>query len=270
MQVFKNQIFVVLMVLFSLGYSRFVVAEEDSGTYFSLGFGTFLSAKTTFEDVKTASVNPAALFGTDETTARGDFGSSELFEGALGYRFTSMVRAEVAYGNTPGFEFQGNARFYNSGDSQPVSADLSSQYVSINTYLDFPEIKFSDNFRLQPYLGTGFGRSRNKISKVTYSFPEFNMGAGGEQAVSVTPAGSSTRNVYQIIAGLSYPFGKSYHLSLQYRYASLGDVTTDVGPLRIVRYNEDGTTNRDFDVQINKTVAQLKIHSWQLNIRYLW
>ncbi|MCP4233371.1 MAG: outer membrane beta-barrel protein [Aestuariibacter sp.] len=110
------------------------------------------------------SVAPAvALFGSNDTTANGDFGDSYFFEGAVGYKFTPMVRAELAYGYARGFEFQGNARFAGVGDSQPVSADLKSQYFLVNTYVDFPEFELSETFRLQPYLGAGFGKSRNEV-----------------------------------------------------------------------------------------------------------
>ncbi len=270
MQIFKKEVIVVLTVLLSPWYSSMSMTEGEPGVYSSLGLGTSGSSSTTFRDVNSDSVSPAALFGSDDTTANGDFGDSYVFEGTVGYKFTPMLRAEVAYGYMPGLEFQGNARFFGVGERQPVSADLTSQYFFINTYLDFPEIELSETLRLQPYLGAGFGKSRNKVGKVNYSFPELDMGAGGEYAVSITPAGSTTENAYQFIAGLSYPIDKRFSLDLQYRYANLGDVTTDIGPLRVVRYNDDGSLNRDTDVQINKTVSQLEIHSWQISLRYFW
>ncbi len=270
MLAFKKEVILILTVSISPWFSCTSMAESEPGVYFSLGLGVSGSGSTTFRDVDPDSENPAALFGLDETTANGDFGDSYIFEGVVGYKFTSMVRAEIAYGYTPGFEFQGNARFVNAGERQPVSADLTSQYFLINTYLDFPEVELSETFKLQPYLGAGFGKSRNKVGEVTYSFPAFDMGAEGEYAVSVTPAGSTTENAYQFIAGLNYPINKRYSLALQYQYTNLGDVTTDVGPLRVVRYNDDGSLNIDTNVQINKTIAELEIHSWQLSLRYLW
>ena len=247
-----------------------VTLAAESDLYLRVASGINYSADTTIRDVNSEAVDPPALFGSDQTTANGDFDDSAVYELALGYQVLPNVRAELVYADAPGFEFRGNARFFGVGDQQPTSAKAEASSLFIAAYYDFPALQLgAGSIRaVRPYIGAGLGRSETEIDRVLYQFPQRDIGANGELPFSLSPGGESDGSSFFLTLGLGVELTESLLLDLSYKYTDYGDVETDSGPLRVVRYDDAGQIVLDIDVQIAPTVAELKGNAALIGLRW--
>jgi len=233
--------------------------NERSGPYLRLGAGLDWSDPSSFRDQGSCSGNtPPALFGCGagqngrSLQAAGSFGQTPVLDGALGYRFTSWLRAEALLSWRPQLAYSGQSNFLGAGASQPVNGAVDSLAGFAVAYVDLPRIA-----GVRPFLGAGLGGARNHLDGVTYRFPSI-----AAKASTTTAAGSSSGFAYLLTAGVAVPLSERLSLDLAYRFSDLGQVRSRSGSATIVRPR--GTRS----LTIAGTEADLQTQGLQVSLRY--
>ena len=233
-------------------------ADQRSGPYLRFGGGLDWSDPTSFRDQSCTSITPPALFGCGtgqngrSLQAVGSFSQTPVLDGALGYRFTSWLRAEALLSWRPQLAFRGQSNFLGAGPSQPVNGAVESLAAFGVAYVDLPRIA-----GVRPFLGAGIGAAHNQLDGVTYRFPSI-----AANATTTTASGSSSGFAYLLTAGVAVPLSERLSLDLAYRFSDLGQVRSRSGSATIVRPR--GTRS----LTIAGTEAALQTQGLQLSLRY--
>lgn len=153
----------------------------------------------------------------------GNFDSSPLFGGGIGYQFNEWFRADVMaeYRGKSDFRavdwvtttFPGNPGTY----TNDYSAQKSEWLIMANAYADLGTFG-----GVTPYVGAGIGASRNTIS----GFRDVNVLRGG---AAWAPEESQWNLAWALHAGLGIAVTERTTIDLGYSFVSLGDART--GPL---------------------------------------
>ena len=244
----------------ALALSAAPAAARDWAFYGRIGYGLDHPRNSVFRDAERP--EGPRLFGAERHAAHGEFDFGGRWEMGAGLRVSSQWRAELMMVRTDGLEFSGDARFANSGDSQPASGEAEALAMLGAVYFDFPMVA-----GVRPYVGGGFGRTNNETGPVRYEFPAFDRGANGEFGRTIAPSGSSDHNYRMLAAGLTAPVSDNVALDIGYRFSDFGEVQTDSGMARVVRYNADGSLNRDIQIPVGKTRAELQSHGFTAAVR---
>lgn len=236
-----------------------------SDRYFRLSVGFAHFSDTVFSDVNCRSASPSAYFGCgsgpdgNPRGAYGDFGTSPLFEGAVGFQLTSRFRGEIALNHLFNVDFDGQANFLNVAiNKQPVSGPATSTALMLNGYFDLFSTTKRKQTSFAPYLSAGLGLSYNEIEEVDYEFPTLGVGAK-----TIVPSGRSTNFAWSIGIGFTYQLREDLVADLGYRYTDRGSVKTDTGDIRIVR-----TNTPDRFITVGGTEADFETHELTLGFRY--
>ncbi|MGD9737864.1 MAG: outer membrane protein [Bauldia sp.] len=192
--------------------------------------------------------------------AYGDFGHSIFLELGLGIEPSPGIRLETTAGFRPGFEFVGNANFTGAGDIQPVRASVNQFNVTNFLYLDLLEIAGVDS-RWQPFIGAGFGVTRNAIGTMRVDFPEFDGNV--TRSYVLVPSGVNWDVTWSLVAGVSFDVSDRLVIEFAYRFNHLGDVETAAGLVFAQRANGSTAT---FDTI--PTFAPLSSHGLTLSLRW--
>ncbi|MCX5968815.1 MAG: outer membrane beta-barrel protein [Cyanobacteria bacterium] len=233
-------------------------ADQRSGPYLRFGGGLDWSDPTSFRDQSCTSITPPALFGCGtgqngrSLQAVGSFSQTPVLDGALGYRFTSWLRAEALLSWRPQLAFRGQSNFLGAGPSQPVNGAVESLAAFGVAYVDLPRIA-----GVRPFLGAGIGAAHNQLDGVTYRFPSI-----AANATTTTASGSSSGFAYLLTAGVAVPLSERLSLDLAYRFSDLGQVRSRSGSATIVRPR--GTRS----LTIAGTEAALQTQGLQVSLRY--
>jgi len=222
------------------------------------GLGIDTTRAATVLDRDCSSTNPPALFGCvdgndgERLAARGDFGTTGVFELGAAYDVSANTRFELMLARRNGLELDADANFPNVTGEQPVSASAKSTAAFIaGTWL----LGASPDVR--PFVTAGVGVARNEIDAITFAFPGI-----APDAVTILHGGSHTGIAYLVGAGLTVPMTKRIDVDLAVRYADLGQIATDAGPATIVRPR--GTTV----ITIDGTEADLETIGVLVSMRY--
>ena len=247
----------------------------ENRTYFSLGLAAVFPEETRFTDSGRADSGIAKLYGSPDTFTDGDFDSGIQWRAGMGYRFTSSLRAQVEFGMSNGLDYRGNANYRRSGARQPSEAELDMRQLLLAGFYDFPSWKVSRSLWIQPYLGAGAGITDYDLEDFVQRFPApddphgyLRRGANGEIPLTRLPPGEGQEFTWMVSAGVVIPVTARTRLDLSYRYTDAGDITTDVGDIIIERYRQDGSRRDDLLIQIDKTVAELKVHALLAMFRF--
>ncbi|MFL0791204.1 MAG: outer membrane protein [Prochlorococcus sp.] len=244
------------LLLFGAGLS---LAPARSEPYLRIGLGADKPAPANFLDRQCKQQKPPALFGCGKgnngakLNADGAFASGAVIDAALGYRFNEWLRAEALLSYRPSSDYGGEANFLNAGASQPVSANLSSIAGFAVGYLDLPKIG-----KIQPFLGSGVGSARNRISSVRYDFPKL-----GSSAKTTIVGGTSHGFAWLLTAGVAIPLSPQLNLDIAYRFTDLGRVLTDDGMASIERQMGRSSleiAGTESHLQTNGVIATLRYH----------
>ncbi|HZL58908.1 MAG TPA: outer membrane beta-barrel protein [Stellaceae bacterium] len=184
-------------------------AQSPSGVYIRGDLGGAFGNNTTFTDTNPGASNCLVC----SSSITGGTGSSVIFGGGVGYRFTPMFRSDVTLDYIPSFKETGRS----SVSTTTTSGNIDSLVVLANGYLDlngvFPNV--FGNF--QPYLDAGIGFSNNHVGTTSFNA----LGA----ALSVS-GNTKTDFAWAIGAGLGYSITPSTTLDVAYRYLDLGQAQT--------------------------------------------
>lgn len=228
----------------------------------TLGFEWSLAAD--FSDRDSGAANPPALFGTGpgsdgrQIGAYGDFGRSPLVEAAVGRQLLPWLRAEFALAYRHDMRFKGEANFRNVPGRQPVAGSADSLSGLTLLYLDIAGLPGVSLGRFQPYVGAGVGAAHNRLSEMTYEFPD-NPGA---HKVTITPGGNRTDLAFTAAVGTGIVLTERLVLDLAWRYTDLGRAGTDAGRAYM--------NHVPAGIQIAETWAPLRTHGLFAGLRYLF
>lgn len=224
------------------------------------------SSNTSFFDRQCEpSGEPVAYFGCIDGDdgrpigARGDFGNSLGGELAWGRDFNGLWRGEVFVGYQPGFDFDGNANFIDSGLEQPVSGSVTHWRGGVQGFLDLAAVAGYENWPVSPWIGAGIGVARNRVSTMTYSFPELS----GQPAFTTVPSGSTTGIMWSVSAGADIELTSRNILEVGLSWADYGDVRTGTGDIEVIRNG-----NLLVEVPVGQTRADLEAWGLRVGLRH--
>ncbi|MGE0450463.1 MAG: outer membrane protein [Vicinamibacterales bacterium] len=235
-------------------------AQPPSRYYVAAAGGVERSRDTRLVDA--ACDGPDILFfgcqaGTDgqQLGAAGDFGGSPVLELGVGVRLLRQLRAEVAVANAVGYSLEANANFLGAGSQQPATAEMSRLAVMARAIVDLTPLYV---WRLEPFVGVGAGVSRQRLSGVTYEFPELSS----QPSTTATQGGRWRGAAWDGSAGVALRVTPRARIDVTYRYTDAGHVETDPGTIEVVR----GSRTLVID-GVGGTRAALTSHAVLIGIR---
>lgn len=264
MTALKNIWLTILLVSFPILFSN-PTSAQNADPYLRGTLGYEWSTDATFVDRDCDSSVAAALFGCGigvdgrSIAARGDFGSSVGIEFGAGFHALPYLRLEGIIGYRPNFAFEGQANFAATPGSQPVAGDVRQVSTMAFAYADLATA-LGYNSRIEPFIGFGIGHALNTIDPMYYEFP--GLPADDQPAWSLTPGGTSHNVALAVAAGVGVKLNERATLEFAYRFTDYGRVETDVGPLVI------GRGDREFEVEIDKTLARLRSNATTISLRW--
>lgn len=233
-------------------------SEPERGPYLRLGGGLDWSDPSRLRDRDCAATAPPALFGCGSgdngrsLQALGSFSQTPVLDGAVGYRFTSWLRAEALLSWRPQLQFDGRSNFLGAGPGQSVSGSVNSLAGFAVAYVDLPRVA-----GVRPFLGAGIGAARNRLEGLEFRFP-----AIAADATTTTTGGSSSGLATLLTAGIAVPLSERLSLDLAYRFTDLGTVRGRSGKATVVRPR--GTRR----LTIAGTETDLQTQGLQMSLRY--
>ncbi len=201
-------------------------------------------------------------------------GSQALF--AAGIRLRTSIRLQLEYGLTREREYSGNTNYSTAGPYQPSEAMLDTRQVLLAAFRDFSEWEYAAGRSIRPFLGIGVGVTKYRLSDYVQNFPDtpnpdgrLRRGAAGEIPYTALPPGSDGNFTSMMTAGIAIPVSKNMELDLSYRYTDAGEIHTNIGEMKVVRFRENGKP-REIFIKINETRTDLRTHSLSLSLRFEW
>jgi opacity protein-like surface antigen len=225
----KRGSFLFLGTCFVIAISLTQANAADKGFYLTLGTGFGIGEE-------------ANLSGGSSTLEADEIGTSAVFSGAGGYRFSKNIRTELELVYHP--DFAVDEDFLTSGIQVETKAEISSLGVFANVYYDIPL------GRVTPFVGAGIGFSRNELGDIR------NTAMTGPYAgQSVLSNGDTeTSFAWQLIVGCSIPLRESLALDFSYHYMDLGDLKTG--------YNSYG------GISVPPQTGDLQSHDFRIAVTY--
>ena len=244
----------------------------DYAPYLNLGLAAISPEGMRFTDG--ADSGGAALYGNENRFDDGTIAASPQALFAAGIRLRYATRLQLEYGQTRELEYSGNTNYRNSGTYQPSVAKLDTWQALLAAFRDFSEWEYASGRSIQPFLGIGAGIARYRLSGYVQRFPDppdpngpLRRGPAGEIPYTALSPGSDRNFTWMLTAGIAIPVRKSMELDLSYRYTDAGEIHTDPGDIKIVRFRESGH-RREIPVGITQTRAELRTHSLTLTLRF--
>ena len=217
---------------------------------------------TVFMDAYCPSGTPAALYGcgtgSDDLpySSKGSFDRFQSFEIGLGLSTLSNMRVEFLVEYQSRAVFNGNANFLNLELQQSVTAELSTFSSSFVGYLDFPQMSLLGKRKLVPYIGVGFGVTRNRIDTTTMTFPVTN---------TIVPGDSYTSLTWIASLGATMDLSNRTKLDFGLRYTNRCKVRTGRGEGAVIWRNG---VRGPLSLDLARTEAKLQGYSLRISIRY--
>ncbi len=254
------------------GFPAAAVNSIGHTPYLSFGMALIHPKDTQFFDGGDAGHN--TLYGSRFTFDSGAVGGGFQFHLAPGVRLPSGIRLQLEFNLARALDWRGNTNYRNSGGHQPSEARLDTWQLLPAGFYDFPGWELASGRRVQPFLGAGLGITGYRLSDYVQRFPEpddpqgsLRRSPAGEIPFTALPGGSGQNPTWMLTAGVAIPIGRNVHLDLSYRHTDAGEIGTDIGDIVIVRYREDGT-RREIRVPINETLAEYRINSLHVALRF--
>jgi opacity protein-like surface antigen len=240
------------------------VPAGAAGWYLHGNIGIEWSLTGDYSDADSTAVNPPALFGTGpgrdgrQIGAYGDFGRYPVVELAAGRQIVPWLRTEFAMAYRQDMQYRGQANFRGVSGEQPVSASADSLSGMANLFLDIACLLGVRIGNFQPYVGGGVGVTYNRLSEMTYSFPD----NPGKHKITITPAGERTDIAFMASIGTGIALSERTVLDISYRYTDLGRLHTNAGRAYL--------NNITAGIDIAETWAPLRSHGVFTGFRYLF
>lgn len=217
---------------------------------------------TVFMDTYCPSGTPAALYGCGTGgdgfpyRSKGSFDRFQSIEIGLGLSTLSNIRVEFLLEYQTSAVFNGNTNFLATGSQQSVMAELSTMATSFIGYLDFPNLSLPGPRRAVPYIGAGFGYSRNRIETTTMTFPV---------TTTTVPGASETSLTWLVSVGATVELSTRTKLDLGVRYMDRSRLRTGLGEGVVTWRNG---ARGPLPLYLGRTEAKLRGLSLRLSLLY--
>ncbi|MYD46299.1 MAG: hypothetical protein F4W92_08110 [Gammaproteobacteria bacterium] len=194
--------------------------------YFRGGAAHERFEETVFMDTYCPSGTPAALYGCGTGSdglpyrSKGGFDRFQSIEIGLGLSTLSNIRVEFSLDYQKSAVFNGNTNFLATGSQQSVMAELSTVTTSFVGYLDLPNLSLPGPRKAIPYIGAGFGYSRNRIETTTMTFPV---------TTTTVPGATETSLTWLMSFGVSMELSTRTKVDLGVRYMDRSRLRTGLG-----------------------------------------
>jgi opacity protein-like surface antigen len=160
----------------------------------------------------------------DFTIETSSIGNSTFIGGGVGYEFNNWLRFDATA------EYRSKASVYAFGSyttacTQPIVGgsclDTYQGYVSSWVFLANAYVDLGTWNCFTPFVGAGFGATRNTLS----DFTDVNVPTGGRGMGRNT---SEWHPAWALHAGVAYNVSKTLKIELAYRYLDLGSISDQV------------------------------------------
>lgn len=217
---------------------------------------------TVFMDSYCPTGTPVALYGCGTGSdgfpyrTQGGFDQFQSVEFGLGLSTRSNLRFEFLVEYQPSVVFSGDTNFLPQELQQSVSAELSAISSMFTGYLDFPQLNLVGNKKLVPFIGAGFGITRNEIDTTTMNFPV---------TTTVVPGGSQMSISWMASFGMTFELSTKAKVDIGLRYTDLSRVRTARGEGSVTWLNG---SRSPLLLDLARTEAKLEGYSLRLSFRY--
>jgi len=191
--------------------------------------------------------------------ARGDFGDSIGAQIGWGMHFGEMWRAELEFVHQPDFEFEGNANFLDTGDTQPVFASTRHTRLGVNLYLDLASALARDAGIFEPYIGAGISAARNRATTMFFTFPELE----NQPAMTTVPCDSRINAGWMVTAGTGIELSPRNVIDFGVSWHDHGRLQTSADFIDVIRGGQSVA-----NVEVGATSASLKSLGFSLSWRH--
>ena len=254
-----SRVFAFVLVSGSLCATSSAVAGDF---YFRGGAAHERFDDTVFMDTYCPSGTPAALYGCGTGDdgfpyrSKGSFDRSQSIEIGLGLSTLSNIRVEFLVDYQTSAVFNGNTNFLAAGSQQSVMAELSTVATSFVGYLDFPNLSLPGPRKAVPYIGAGFGYSRNRIEPTTMTFPV---------TTTTVPGASETSLTWLVSVGATLELSTRTKLDMGVRYMDRSKLRTGLGEGVVTWRNG---ARGPLPLNLGRTEAKLRGLSLRLSLLY--
>lgn len=209
----------MLALLFISGATFAATANSNHGIYVKLHVGESFSANEKFE------VSSNGYWADRYNDFSNKIGNVFLLGGGVGYRFNSILRADVTYDYRNTYQY--SKEFFNSDRKRKF--DIDNYTVMANLYLDAKGLFANSDFGIfNPYIGGGIGMARSTTKNYTVT----------SMSTASTPnrIGPYSTNslAWQLMVGSSVDLTnltKNLQLDFGYRYVNLGKIFVDTASI---------------------------------------
>ena len=139
-----------------------------------------------------------------------ELGRSSLFGGGFGLTYVPGIRTDLTATYRSGFEQISGFEGMPEGQ-----ADFQSLVTLLSLYLDLYQMP-----RVTPYVGFGFGFSRNNLGKITITNPDGTL-------LGTIEGRTKTNSAYQLCAGASIQVSNRLLLDVGYHFLKAGDYESE-------------------------------------------
>jgi opacity protein-like surface antigen len=148
--------------------------------------------------------------------------------GGFGYKFTSLLRADV----TVDYRFESDFESVSSrtgfvADSRREWGKFDSTSILLNGYIDL-----GDWSGFTPYVGAGIGAAFNSLHEFSTQVTCLTAACGplGAQAIVALDSRRTTDLAWALMAGVAVELGGGFKLDAGYRYVNLGEAEMRFAP----------------------------------------
>ncbi|MCY3540339.1 MAG: hypothetical protein OXH31_00300 [Gammaproteobacteria bacterium] len=217
---------------------------------------------TVFMDTYCPTGTPAALYGCGTGSdalpysSKGGFDPFQSVEIGLGLSTLGNIRVEFLLDYQTTTVFSGNTNFLAAESQQSVMAELSTVSTSFVSYVDFHGLSFLGKWKTVPYIGAGFGFSRNRIETTTMTFPV---------TTTTVPGASETSLTWLVSLGATTELNTRTRLDWSVRYVDRSKLRTGLGEGVVTWRNE---ARSPLSLNLARTEAKLRGFSLRLSLLY--
>ncbi len=240
-----------------------VTSSAIAGDYYFRGGAAHEHfSDTIFMDTYCPSSTPAALYGCGTGSdgqpyrSKGSFDRFQSIEIGLGLSTLSNIRVEFLLDYQTSAVFDGNTNFLATGSQQSVMAELSTVSMSFVGYRDFPNLSLPGPRKAVPYIGAGFGYSRNRIGTTTMTFPV---------TTTTVPGANETSLTWLVSLGVTMELTTRTKLDLGVRYMDRSKLRTGLGQGVVTWRN---LARGPLPLYLGRTEAKLRGYSLRLSLLF--
>lgn len=244
------------LIIIFLVFCFSALESYGQGFYLRIYSGYDFEGDSRWKDVDCEDDTYTPLYGCGYY-ADGKSGNTLIFDAFIGYHINSSLAIELGMLNRPRIKYKGQVNYPDSGEDQPIRADINSMAFLLNANIDILDVFGYYSYLFNPYFGIGMGISINKVDSIEMYFPELTV-----PHIFITPGGRETSFCYTVSIGNSIQLSETIKFDINAHYTSFGDMITEPGDGMLVRGDET------IMIPINDTKSKLQTFGIRIGLKY--